>query len=99
MSKCKKMGEVCTIGVPESLFAGTLTDPHSVLGIHDWNGDKIIRVYDPLAVSVEVLTGRDFSKSTPMDFHGNGLFTLVFRRKNFFAYRLRKRFADRSVFE
>ena len=49
MGNRKNMVEVCTSSVPETLFAGTLTDPHSVLGIHELNDGVIIRVFDPLA--------------------------------------------------
>lgn len=98
---CRKNEEmVPEYAVPESLFAGTLTDPHSVLGIHDWNGSqKIIRVYDPMAVSVELLTGKDFLRSTLMKPEGNGIFTATVKRKTFFPYRLKKTFADGSSFE
>ena len=99
MSNRKKISVVHPFDVPDTLFAGTLTDPHSVLGIHDFADGKVIRVYDPLAVSVEVLTGSGFLRSTPMQSHDNGLFTIVFKRKNFFAYRLKKIFSDGSVFE
>ena len=86
MGNRKKMVEACSFDVPETLFAGTLADPHSVLGIHEFDGGKIIRVYDPLAESVEILTGSGFSKSLPMKNQGRGLFTAFFKRKNFFAF-------------
>ena len=99
MGNRKKMIGACENSVPESLFAGTLADPHSVLGIHDWNDGKIVRVYDPLACTVEILTGTDFSKSLPMKDEGRGLFTAFFKRKKFFPYRLKKTFSDGSGFE
>ena len=83
MESRKKMFEACKRGMPETLFAGTMADPHSFLGIHEWIGGKIIRVYDPLAESVEVLTGSDFSKSLPMKNESRGLFTAFFKRKTF----------------
>lgn len=95
--KTKTMARPCD--VPESLCAGTLKDPHSVLGIHDWNGGKVIRVYDPLAVSVDVLYGADYSGSIEMESHGNGLFTVVFQQQTFFQYRLKKHFSDGTIFE
>ena len=59
----------CENSVPESLFAGTLADPHSVLGIHDWNDGKIVRVYDPLASTVEIPGVRDiFSRTAVFPF-------------------------------
>ena len=77
MGEGKRKIEARHFDVPESLFAGTLADPHSVLGIHEWNGGKVVRVYDPLATSVELLSGRVFSNVTGMESHGNGLFTAL----------------------
>ena len=98
MGNRKNKVDVCTSSVPETLFAGTLADPHSVLGIHEFNDGVIIRVFDPLADSVEILTGSDFSNSEPMRNEGRGLFTAIFKKSPFFAYRVKKYFADGTIF-
>ena len=98
MGNRKNKVDVSTPCVPETLFAGTLADPHSVLGIHEFDGGMIIRVYDPLAESVEILSGSDFSSSTPMKNEGRGLFSAVFKDSDFFAYRMKKIFSDGTIF-
>ena len=100
MRKSKKTAQAAAeYSVPESLLAGRISDPHSFLGIHDTGtSGKIIRVYDPLACSVEVLTGTDFQKSKQMIPIGNGVFVAEFKRKTFFPYRLKKIFDGGAEF-
>ena len=44
-----------------ALLEGRLRDPHSILGMHKGkNGNVLVRVFDPMAETVEILYGEDF---------------------------------------
>ena len=64
--------------MPAPLFSGTCTDPHAFLGLHDWEeSQKILRIYDPAAESVEIICGKN-QRSLPMKSVGGGLFVLIY---------------------
>ena len=75
----------------KQLLEGTIQDPHSILGMHNApDGSVLVRVFDPGAESVTLLTE---TRRYPMrKLHDGGLFGITFpRRKKHFAYRLEKR--------
>ncbi len=70
---------------------GICNDPHAVLGMHNGNKGIIVRVYDPAADSIFLITG---GKRLPMERDG-GVFTKFFpRRKKHFAYELERHYGN-----
>ena len=78
----------------KQLLEGTIQDPHSILGMHNApDGSVLVRVFDPGAESVTLLT--DTRRYPMQKLHDGGLFGITFsRRKKHFAYRLEKRYGD-----
>ncbi|HSF92523.1 MAG TPA: 1,4-alpha-glucan branching enzyme, partial [Paracoccaceae bacterium] len=78
--------------VARDIVSGNFDDPFSVLGLHDFDGKLVLRVFAPDAEAVEVLdskTGRKICELNPVPDAG-GLFTgLAGRRKKRFGYKLR----------
>jgi 1,4-alpha-glucan branching enzyme len=81
----------------EGLEAGTLAEPHAVLGAHATAGGVVVRARHPAAVAAEVLHG---DATTPMEPFGAGAFAAVVPDAELpLRYRLRWHFADGGVFE
>ncbi len=77
--------------IKESIAAGTCSDPHAFLGMHNSGTGIIVRVYDPAADEIFLLTGK---KRLPMEQDG-AFFTLTFpRRRKHFAYELERCYGD-----
>ncbi len=82
-------------GKLKALLAGRLSDPHSILGMHNTEQGVLVRVYDPAAESVEILC-KD-KRESMRKIHPAGLFAILFpRRKRHFAYKLEKHYGDHS---
>ncbi len=83
-----------------ALLEGRLRDPHSILGMHKGkNGNILVRVFDPMAESVEIQYGEDFLSLLIMKkIHKDGLFAAEFDSTEFFRYRVRKLFFNGTSF-
>jgi 1,4-alpha-glucan branching enzyme len=77
------------------LLEGRLSDPHSILGMHNGEKGMVARCFDPDAISVDLIVG---NKKHPMEkIHKAGLFGVKFpNRKKHFAYKLEKTFKKGS---
>ena len=77
-----------------ALLEGRLQDPHAILGMHKGkNGNILVRVFDPMAESVEIQFGEEFlSLQIMKKIHKDGLFAAEFDSSEFFRYRVRKLF-------
>lgn len=79
----------------DRIAAGTCSDPHSVLGMHDdpQNGGITVRVFDPAADQIFFLSGE---KRLEMErARKKGFFTLSFpHRKKHFAYTLERHYGN-----
>ena len=83
-----------------ALLEGRLRDPHSILGMHQGkNGKILVRVFDPMAESVEIQFGEEFlSLQIMKKIHKDGLFAAEFDSSEFFRYRVRKLFFNGTDF-
>lgn len=83
----------------EELLKGRMTDPHSILGMHEYADGILIRVFDPEAERVSVRFGDGFQKELPLTrIHPEGLFAVGFPQKEFFPYQVEKHFSNGSVY-
>ena len=83
----------------EKLLKGCMTDPHSILGMHEYADGILIRVFDPEAEGVSVRFGDGFQKELPLArIHPEGLFAAGFPQKEFFPYQVEKHFSNGSVY-
>lgn len=82
----------------QRLLEGSISDPHSILGMHF--DDKlhciIVRAYDPFVDSISVLA--DGCKHKMERIHPDGLFAVKFQEKtHHFAYQLEKAFGKDTI--
>lgn len=80
-------------GALDALLEGRISDPHSILGMHDAAHGVIVRVWDPAAESVSLIAaGR---RRVMRKIHDAGLYALAFpRAKGHFAYEIEKSYGD-----
>ncbi len=86
-------------GSLQALLEGRMTDPHSILGMHEGEEGVIIRVFDPEAEAVSVRFGKNSRTIQALTkIHPDGLFAAAFPEKKFFPYLVEKQFPNGSVF-
>ncbi|HNP35135.1 MAG TPA: 1,4-alpha-glucan branching protein GlgB [Woeseiaceae bacterium] len=61
-------------GALEKIVAGTFSDPFAVLGIHEQNGQRILRTFQPQAKQVRLLNKAGKTLSTLTQVDGAGMF-------------------------
>ncbi len=83
-----------------ALLEGRMSDPHSILGMHSGtDGNVVIRVFDPMAESVNVRLGKDYLDTVSLTkIHEDGLFAEEFSGNDFFPYEVEKIFANGTSF-
>lgn len=85
----KKLPDTQENAVMNEILAGSCRNPHEFLGMHQVSGGVMVRVYDPEAESVTVISGNKRYPATKEN--EQGVFTCFFaRRKNLFAYQVEK---------
>ncbi|WP_298985714.1 1,4-alpha-glucan branching protein GlgB [uncultured Roseibium sp.] len=85
-------GVLIDLAEAQAIAAGEHADPFSVLGLHEIDGDLVLRCFRPGAETVEVLeegSGKALVKLSPVDGVDSLFAVKVPRRRKRFSYRLR----------
>lgn len=79
----------------EKLKSGRLANPHYILGMHEFEEGRVVRVYDPEATKITILAGRVRVPMTLAD----GIFVAYFPdAKDQFPYKLERVYGDKRKY-